>query len=150
MFSWINAADAVVTMGGYNTVVEMLSLGKPGIIVPRVLPRIEQLIRARWLHNHGVLRMLHPDALSHETLSTEIAGILSNSTPLATAESAGLTLHGAANASRETIRMARASASLRAQLPAKSKSRQSGKRVVMVPSAAKVAAQPESSQLLFR
>ncbi len=43
------AADVVVTMGGYNTVCEVLSLGRPAIVVPRVQPRREQLLRARAL-----------------------------------------------------------------------------------------------------
>jgi predicted glycosyltransferase len=43
--SYVNAADAVITMGG-SAVVEIVSLGKRPIIVPRVKPWQEQLIRA--------------------------------------------------------------------------------------------------------
>jgi predicted glycosyltransferase len=35
-------ATAVVAMGGYNTFCEILSLDKPGLIVPRRTPRLEQ------------------------------------------------------------------------------------------------------------
>ena len=38
--------DALVCMGGYNTLVEAAALGVPTICVPRVKPRIEQLLRA--------------------------------------------------------------------------------------------------------
>ena len=43
----IAGAKAVVAMGGYNTYCEILSFDKPALIVPRVAPREEQLIRAR-------------------------------------------------------------------------------------------------------
>ena len=42
----IAGAKAVVAMGGYNTYCEILSFDKPALIVPRVAPRQEQLIRA--------------------------------------------------------------------------------------------------------
>jgi predicted glycosyltransferase len=40
------AASGVVSMAGYNTVVEVLSAGKPALLVPRDRPRLEQRIRA--------------------------------------------------------------------------------------------------------
>lgn len=43
----IAGARGVVAMGGYNTYCEILSFDKPALIVPRVAPRQEQLIRAR-------------------------------------------------------------------------------------------------------
>ena len=43
----IAGAKAVVAMGGYNTYCEILSFDKPALIVPRVKPREEQLIRAQ-------------------------------------------------------------------------------------------------------
>ena len=39
-------AIGIVAMGGYNTFCEILSLDKPALIVPRSVPRQEQLIRA--------------------------------------------------------------------------------------------------------
>ena len=41
-------AARVVTMGGYNSVMEVLAHGIPTLVVPRVAPREEQLIRARY------------------------------------------------------------------------------------------------------
>ncbi len=56
----IDRADAVVAMGGYNTVCELLAKGKRSLIVPRVTPRTEQLIRARRLERRGHVDVLHP------------------------------------------------------------------------------------------
>lgn len=57
----IAGSRAVVGMGGYNTFCEILSFDKPALIVPRVSPREEQLIRALRAAELGVIDMLHPD-----------------------------------------------------------------------------------------
>jgi predicted glycosyltransferase len=56
----VSAAKAVVTMGGYNTYCEILSFDKPALIVPRILPREEQLIRTRRAVELGLVEMLLP------------------------------------------------------------------------------------------
>lgn len=61
-------AERVIAMGGYNTVGEVLSFEKPLLVVPRVKPRLEQLIRAERMAEHGLLELLHPDDLNPETL----------------------------------------------------------------------------------
>src|SRR5438445_799885 len=66
----VRRADRVVAMGGYNTVYEVLSFDKPALIVPRVKPRREQLIRAQRLQALGLVDVLHPEALSAAALST--------------------------------------------------------------------------------
>ncbi|TCP85155.1 putative glycosyltransferase [Rhizobium sp. PP-CC-2G-626] len=53
-------ASGVVAMGGYNTYCEILSFDKPALIVPRVVPREEQLIRARRASELGLVDMLLP------------------------------------------------------------------------------------------
>jgi len=53
-------AAGVVAMGGYNTFCEILSLDKPALIMPRVAPRKEQLVRAERASELGVARMLVP------------------------------------------------------------------------------------------
>ncbi len=55
-------ADAigVVAMGGYNLFCEILSFDKPGLVVPRTVPRMEQYIRAARAQELGLVRML-PD-----------------------------------------------------------------------------------------
>ncbi|GAB3104954.1 glycosyltransferase family protein [Isoptericola nanjingensis] len=54
----IEGAAAVVTMGGYNSVCELLASGRPGLVVPRTHPRAEQLVRARRLADLGLLDVL--------------------------------------------------------------------------------------------
>jgi len=72
----IRAADLVISMGGYNSVCEILASGRPALIVPRVEPRREQWIRAEMLERRGLLRMLHPADLSRETLLREVETLL--------------------------------------------------------------------------
>jgi predicted glycosyltransferase len=54
-------AAAVVAMGGYNTFCEILSFGKPALLVPRTLPRLEQHLRAERAQRLGLIRMLAND-----------------------------------------------------------------------------------------
>lgn len=51
----VDAADLVISMGGYNTICEILSQKTPALIIPRESPRKEQLIRAERLKEHGLL-----------------------------------------------------------------------------------------------
>ncbi|MGH2542368.1 MAG: glycosyltransferase family protein, partial [Ardenticatenaceae bacterium] len=62
-------ADDVIAMGGYNTACEILSFERHALIVPRVRPRHEQLIRAQRLRDLGLLEMLHPDELNPRALT---------------------------------------------------------------------------------
>jgi predicted glycosyltransferase len=66
--SELEAADLVISMGGYNTICEILTLGKPAVVVPRALPVREQLIRAERMAGLGLIEMLHPDELSGVSL----------------------------------------------------------------------------------
>ncbi len=65
----LDAADVVVTMGGYNTLCEVLSRGRRAIVVPRVNPRREQLLRAERFRDLGLVRMIHPDDLDPDRLA---------------------------------------------------------------------------------
>ncbi len=51
---------AIVAMGGYNTFCEILTLDKPALIIPRSVPRQEQLIRAERAVKVGLVNMLDP------------------------------------------------------------------------------------------
>lgn len=66
--SYIRGAEAVVSMAGYNSTAEILSCSTPALAVPRVLPRTEQLIRARGLTATGALDMLTPDEATPEAI----------------------------------------------------------------------------------
>jgi len=65
----VKRADRIVAMGGYNTVSEVLSFEKPALIVPRVRPRTEQLIRAERLKELGVLDLLPPSRVTPDALT---------------------------------------------------------------------------------
>jgi predicted glycosyltransferase len=78
MEALIGAAQVVVSMGGYNTVCEIASQGKPFLIVPRTVPREEQLIRAQVLCTQGFCDYLHPSELTAETMRTHILALLAN------------------------------------------------------------------------
>ena len=65
-------ADRVISMGGYNTVCEVLAFQKRALIVPRVTPRREQIIRAERFSALGLLDVLHPDGLSPGALESWI------------------------------------------------------------------------------
>jgi predicted glycosyltransferase len=51
----------------------MLSLGRPALIVPRVRPRREQLLRAGRLAARGLVDMIHPDTLTPAALAARLA-----------------------------------------------------------------------------
>jgi predicted glycosyltransferase len=56
-----NNAAGVVSMGGYNTFCEVLSMDKRAIMVPRTVPRREQYIRVSRAEELGMVRMLVDD-----------------------------------------------------------------------------------------
>ncbi|MVA77493.1 glycosyl transferase family 28 [Auraticoccus sp. F435] len=56
----VAGAAATITMGGYNSVCEVLATARPALVVPRVEPRLEQLVRAEAFSRHGALDLLHP------------------------------------------------------------------------------------------
>lgn len=57
----VAGAAAVVSMGGYNSVCELLSAGRPTLVVPRTTPRREQLVRAEGLAPHTALDHVLPE-----------------------------------------------------------------------------------------
>ena len=72
----VAAADAVISMAGYNTVREILTYRRPALLVPRVQPRVEQLIRAKALERRGLVRVVHPAELTPERLGAELRQLL--------------------------------------------------------------------------
>lgn len=65
----LNQAERVIAMGGYNTTCELLSFGKRSLILPRIKPRREQLIRAEKLNSLGLIDYIHPDQLTSQALT---------------------------------------------------------------------------------
>jgi predicted glycosyltransferase len=61
MLSLIAAADLVVSMGGYNSVVEAVAARKPLVICPRTAPRREQVMRAEIMARLGLAQVARLD-----------------------------------------------------------------------------------------
>jgi predicted glycosyltransferase len=72
LMSYMNAADVVISMAGYNTICELLTLAKRSIVVPRVKPVEEQKIRAERLGGLGAFRMILPGDLTPQTLGSAL------------------------------------------------------------------------------
>ena len=66
------AADAVVSMGGYNSVCEALAAARPLVIVPRATDKVEQAIRAELLAARGLVSCVHPRELAPDRLAEAI------------------------------------------------------------------------------
>src|SRR2546430_6057654 len=58
------AADAVLGMGGYNSVIEALAAARPLVSVPRATHKVEQQIRAETLAAQGLAQWVHPRDLN--------------------------------------------------------------------------------------
>ena len=72
MMSYMDAADVVVSMGGYNTICEILTLRKRAVVVPRTRPVQEQLIRAERMARLGLMRVIHPAMLGARHLMSVV------------------------------------------------------------------------------
>lgn len=57
---FINRAAAAVSMGGYNSVCELIAARRPTLLVPRVTPRAEQAVRAERLARAGLVDVVAP------------------------------------------------------------------------------------------
>ncbi len=96
--------DALVCMGGYNTLVEAMAAGLPTVCVPRSKPRQEQLIRARRFSELGLLQLLEPSRLTFERLRAEVDRALQlPRRQVATRAQAALPLGGAHVAAAELL-----------------------------------------------
>ncbi len=81
MEKMLASADLVVSMGGYNTVCEILSQGTPALIIPREVPRKEQLIRAQVLYNHHLVDYIPWHSFSPINLQERVLAILERPEP---------------------------------------------------------------------
>lgn len=74
------SADLVVSMGGYNTMCEILSLKKPALVIPRDNPRQEQLIRAQVFKGRGLCDFIKWDEVTPETMREKVDTLLDDAT----------------------------------------------------------------------
>lgn len=70
--NYVNAADLVITMGGYNSLVEVLRLRKKSLVIPRPGPRAEQIMRTKLFAERGLIDMISPHDLSAEKLADRL------------------------------------------------------------------------------
>jgi predicted glycosyltransferase len=78
MEEMFGAADLVVSMGGYNTICEILSQETPSLIIPRETPRKEQLIRARALKKQKLIDFIPWSQLKPENIHEKLVAMLSD------------------------------------------------------------------------
>jgi predicted glycosyltransferase len=62
-------AAAVVAMGGYNSICEVMAFRKRALIVPRARPRSEQRMRAERLAERGIVDMLPMESVTANALT---------------------------------------------------------------------------------
>ena len=106
---WLDRVDALVCMGGYNTMAEAVSRGTPTVCVPRTRPRVEQLIRARAFARLDLSRVLEPGRLTADTLRREVEAVLGSSRRTRAARAASvLGFDGARRAARHLVELAQA------------------------------------------
>ena len=65
--------DLVVSMGGYNTLCEVMARAQRSLVIPRIHPRREQELRARALEARGILALIHPGELTPERFGRALA-----------------------------------------------------------------------------
>ena len=70
--NYINAADLVITMAGYNSLVEVLQLKKKAMVLPRNGPSAEQVMRAKIFARRGLIDVIYPHDLSPERLAERL------------------------------------------------------------------------------
>lgn len=75
------AADVVVSMGGYNTLCEIISQGSISLVIPRETPRKEQIIRARVFRRQNLIDYIPWSDFAPDILWEKIVALLQNPEP---------------------------------------------------------------------
>ena len=76
-----SAADIVVSMGGYNTLCEILGQGTISLVIPRETPRQEQIIRARAFHRKNLVDYIPWSEFTPDLLRQKLFALLENPGP---------------------------------------------------------------------
>ena len=80
--NYVNAADLVITMGGYNSLMESIGLRKRTLVIPRKGPSAEQKTRAAIFSGLGLVQWIDPEGATPWRLAQAIRDNLhSDSTP---------------------------------------------------------------------
>ncbi len=76
------SADLVISMGGYNTLCEILSQGTVALLIPRETPRMEQLIRAERFHRQNLVDYIPWHSLSPVSMGEKVFHLLDHPEPI--------------------------------------------------------------------
>ena len=79
----LGGAAGVISMAGYNTVMEILSGGVPALLVPREAPRQEQRIRAERVAHVSDIEVCTTARLSSQRIGRFVKRALGNGQPSA-------------------------------------------------------------------
>ncbi|MHB8295184.1 MAG: glycosyltransferase family protein [Acidimicrobiales bacterium] len=113
-------ATAVVSMGGYNSLVELAAQRKPTVVVPRTEPRREQEIRGEMFSRLGLVELVRPGpdlparlavALDRAVRPGAAHGVEGRLGPVGQEASPGVDLGGLARVAAVVAEMAGAAAS---------------------------------------
>lgn len=74
----MQAADLIISMGGYNTVCEILTQKTPALIIPRETPRTEQLIRAQCLKSRKLVDYIPWNDVTPQLLREKMINVMAN------------------------------------------------------------------------
>jgi predicted glycosyltransferase len=81
LLEYMAAADLVVSLAGYNTMMEVLRLEKRAVVVPFADPNQEQVLRASLLERCGLVRTISPAQLSPERMAESVTAALQDRPP---------------------------------------------------------------------
>ncbi len=97
LLNYMNAADLLITMGSYNTMMEAVKLRRPTIVIPRQGPSAEQKIRAQLFDKFGIVEALRDTSCLEKTeLARKIESMLGK-----TPKELNLNMDGLAEAVRQ-------------------------------------------------
>jgi predicted glycosyltransferase len=77
----LETADVILTMAGYNTLVEAIRLGKRPVVIPRPGPSAEQRMRARVFAERNLVHRIGPGPVSASSLAGLILDCCHRSAP---------------------------------------------------------------------
>ncbi|NGX41844.1 MAG: UDP-N-acetylglucosamine--N-acetylmuramyl-(pentapeptide) pyrophosphoryl-undecaprenol N-acetylglucosamine transferase [Chlamydiae bacterium] len=78
LLNYMNAADLLITMGSYNTMMEAVRLRRPTLVIPREGPSAEQKIRARIFSELGLIKTVDSPSITPPTLAKAMLKTLSH------------------------------------------------------------------------
>jgi predicted glycosyltransferase len=69
-------SNVILTMGGYNAMIEVLQSGRPMLVYPRVEPRLEQYIRTRKFASLQLCEGLDPNCVTPARIRAAVERLL--------------------------------------------------------------------------